>query len=298
MKTIDIFYQGDGIRSIEHIEIVPDETFAALQALIAKKHGLAGELLLFLEDEIEPADPRAKIGDKAGRAGVKVACPSLPPDPSRGALQGQVHPRRVRARHDVARVKHWAAIRKLGMTEEEASDHHLQLAGTTDQPDSGTHIGTLVTVRSARSNSIWSLPRRSTAAEGAHERTPHPRAPDERAFRADLAKPAFRLAQSEGRFRLLDIAWPAVLLGVVASDGPGVCAAFRLHRLSRRRTDRAAMGSRAQRSARLRALAGKQGWPGEGRVPDRTGRAAPRSTCPATVSAAKAMTTGGRRRPP
>jgi hypothetical protein len=43
--------------------------------------------------------------------------------------------------------------------------------------------------------------------------------PDERALRADLAKPAFRLAQSEGRFRLLDIAWPAVLLGVVASDG-------------------------------------------------------------------------------
>lgn len=43
--------------------------------------------------------------------------------------------------------------------------------------------------------------------------------PDERALRADLAKPAFRLAQSEGRFRLVGIAWPHVLVGVVASDG-------------------------------------------------------------------------------
>lgn len=43
--------------------------------------------------------------------------------------------------------------------------------------------------------------------------------PDERALRADLAKPAFRLAQSEGRWRLIAIAWPAVLVGVVAADG-------------------------------------------------------------------------------
>ena len=44
----------------------------------------------------------------------------------------------------VARVKHWAAVGKFGMTEEEASHHHLQIAGTTEQPDPGTHIGTLV----------------------------------------------------------------------------------------------------------------------------------------------------------
>jgi hypothetical protein len=43
--------------------------------------------------------------------------------------------------------------------------------------------------------------------------------PDERALRADLAKPAFRLSQSESRFRLLSISWPIVLIGVSASDG-------------------------------------------------------------------------------
>ncbi|MGD9920057.1 MAG: hypothetical protein AB7V13_01255 [Pseudorhodoplanes sp.] len=43
--------------------------------------------------------------------------------------------------------------------------------------------------------------------------------PDERAFRADAAKAAFRLGQAEGRWRLIDIAWPVVLIAVSASDG-------------------------------------------------------------------------------
>jgi hypothetical protein len=40
-----------------------------------------------------------------------------------------------------------------------------------------------------------------------------PAGPDERALRADLARPAFRLAQSEGRFRLISITWPIVVYG-------------------------------------------------------------------------------------
>ena len=36
-------------------------------------------------------------------------------------------------------------------------------------------------------------------------------APDERAFRADAAKPAFRLAEADGRFRVVSVAWPVVL---------------------------------------------------------------------------------------
>ena len=43
--------------------------------------------------------------------------------------------------------------------------------------------------------------------------------PDERAFRADVGKPAFRLAQAEGRWRLVGIAWPYVLIAVTAADG-------------------------------------------------------------------------------
>jgi len=43
--------------------------------------------------------------------------------------------------------------------------------------------------------------------------------PDERAFRADVGKPAFRLAEKEGRWRLIGVAWPFALIAVTAADG-------------------------------------------------------------------------------
>jgi hypothetical protein len=43
--------------------------------------------------------------------------------------------------------------------------------------------------------------------------------PDERALRADIAKPAFRLAEMESRWQLIKIAWPFIYIAVTASDG-------------------------------------------------------------------------------
>lgn len=43
--------------------------------------------------------------------------------------------------------------------------------------------------------------------------------PDERALRADVARPAFRLAEAEKRWRLIKIGWPYVFIEVVAQDG-------------------------------------------------------------------------------
>lgn len=42
--------------------------------------------------------------------------------------------------------------------------------------------------------------------------------PDEKAFRADLAKPAFRLGQVESRWRLFEISWPYAIVAVAARD--------------------------------------------------------------------------------
>lgn len=150
MKTIDIYYQGDGINAVEHLEIGAEETFAALQALMAKKHGLEGDTLLFLEDEAELVDGKTLVGSKAGRTGIKAHI-------HRCRQVGVVVHFKDKTVHEtfapgtrIARIKHWAAVRKFGMTEEEASHHHLQLAGTTDQPDPGTHIGTLATCPKCR----------------------------------------------------------------------------------------------------------------------------------------------------
>ncbi len=150
MKTIDIFYQGDGIVSLEHLEIGAEETFAVLQALIATKHGITGDVLLFLEDEDEPVDAESKIGGKAGRAGVKAHIHHC------RRVEVEVHFKDKTVRGEfapgstIARIKHWVAVRELGMTEEEASHHHLQLTGTIDQPDPGTHIGALASCQKCK----------------------------------------------------------------------------------------------------------------------------------------------------
>ena len=44
-------------------------------------------------------------------------------------------------------------------------------------------------------------------------------APDERAFRADVAKAAFRLGEAEDRWHLYEVAWPFAQIGVKAKDG-------------------------------------------------------------------------------
>lgn len=43
--------------------------------------------------------------------------------------------------------------------------------------------------------------------------------PDQRAFEADLAKPAFRLGVAQGRWRHLSTQWPFALFAVTAADG-------------------------------------------------------------------------------
>ena len=43
--------------------------------------------------------------------------------------------------------------------------------------------------------------------------------PDQRAFEADVAKAAFRLGAIEGRWRLVETAWPYALIAVTANDG-------------------------------------------------------------------------------
>lgn len=145
MKTIDIFYQGEGITALEHIEIGDHEAFGALRATLAKKHNLGNDACLFVEDEAEPVAEDVLIKSRAGRAGVKVHIHRCREIKVTVHFKDKSVHEKFAPGTTVARVKHWVATRKFGMTEEEASDHHLQLAGTTIQPDPGTHIGTLVT---------------------------------------------------------------------------------------------------------------------------------------------------------
>ncbi|MGL6097548.1 MAG: hypothetical protein ACRC7O_17340 [Fimbriiglobus sp.] len=150
MKTVNIFYQGEGIREIDHIEADGDHTFAAIKLQVIKKHGLSADVLLFLEDEDEPVGELLIVRDHARPSGIKVHLHRCRHVEVHVAFNGETVHHRFGPGATVARVKRWAAERKFGMSESEASEHVLQIAGSHDRPTPGTHLGTLVTCNGCR----------------------------------------------------------------------------------------------------------------------------------------------------
>ncbi|TAX64409.1 hypothetical protein ELI03_34705 [Rhizobium leguminosarum] len=143
MKSIDIFYQGEGIGEIAHIEIEPDVAFADLKTILIEKHGAAHGTLLFLEDEDEPLDESILIKDRASPKGLKVHVHHCRHVEVTVTFNGETVEHRFPPSATVARVKRWAAEKKFGMSEDEAGEHVLQIAGTHDRPAPGMHIGSL-----------------------------------------------------------------------------------------------------------------------------------------------------------
>lgn len=143
MTSIDLFYQGEGIGEIAHIELEPEATFAILKARLVEKHGVLQGSFMFLEDEDEPLDEALLVKDRATAKGLKVHIHRCRHVEVTVTFNGETVERRFSPSATVARVKRWAAEHKFGMSEEEAGEHVLQSAGTHDRPAPGTHIGAL-----------------------------------------------------------------------------------------------------------------------------------------------------------
>lgn len=143
MNTIDLFYQGEGLGEIEHFAIEADATFAAVKARLIEKHGIAADALLFAEDEDDPLDDDARVGDRACAAGLKLHLNRCRRVEVAVTFNGETVDRHFAPSATIVRVKQWAAEHKFKMSEEEAGEHVLQIAGTHDRPAPGTHIGAL-----------------------------------------------------------------------------------------------------------------------------------------------------------
>jgi hypothetical protein len=143
MTAIDVFYQGEGLREIEHIEVDPDHNFSMLKAVLVEKHGLATDVLVFLEDSDEPVNEVLMVREHAGRVGVKVHLHRCRHVEVSVTFNNETVHHRFGPGTTVARVKVWAAEHKFKMSPEEASEHVLQIKGTHDRPAPGTHLGTL-----------------------------------------------------------------------------------------------------------------------------------------------------------
>jgi hypothetical protein len=142
MKDIDIFYQVEGVPEIQHISAPPDETLAALKERIKAKHAVGDDAALFVEDDDGDVDEAKTVGAIATPAGAKLHVHRCRRVLATVAFAGKLLEHKFGPGATVARVKHWAA-QELGMSQEDAGEHVLQITGTQDRPTPSTHIGTL-----------------------------------------------------------------------------------------------------------------------------------------------------------
>jgi hypothetical protein len=143
MTTIDVFYQGEGITEIEHLEVDPDHTFSQIKAILIEKHGLEADVLIFLEDRDDSLEECLLVREHVGPTGIKIHAHRCHHIEVTVTFNGEPLTHRFGPSATVHRVKRWAAEKKLGMSEEEASEHVLQLTGTQERPTPGTHLGAL-----------------------------------------------------------------------------------------------------------------------------------------------------------
>jgi hypothetical protein len=140
---ISWLHQGEEIREIAHFEANAEHSFAAIKIAIIEKHGLAKETLIYLEDRDEPVDENCLVRDHAGHSGIKAHLHRCRHVKVAVTFNGETVHHRFGPSTTVTRVKTWAAEKKFGMTPQEAGGHVLQIAGTKDRPDPGTHLGTI-----------------------------------------------------------------------------------------------------------------------------------------------------------
>lgn len=150
MNHVDIFYQGEGIAEIQHLEIDAADTFAALKTKICGKHGLSVETMVFIEDSDDPVDESSPVQERAGAAGIKVHLHRCRHVKVSVTFNNETVEQTFAPSATITRIKRWAAERKFGISEAEAGEHVLQIAGTTDRPSPGTHVGTLVVCAACR----------------------------------------------------------------------------------------------------------------------------------------------------
>lgn len=143
--TLDVFVQREGSRDLEHMEFDGELTLAELKAQLVAKHGLDGEVSLFVEDREEPVDDHHCAKTHAESKQIKVHVHRCRHVATSVAYNGKVVEHRFSPGTMVAHVKRWAAEREFGMSRDDAAEHVLQIVGTDDQPSGRTHLGTLTT---------------------------------------------------------------------------------------------------------------------------------------------------------
>ena len=143
MSKIDLFYQGEGLKDINYLEIDPDLTFRELKKIVHEKHGIPLDVLVFIEGKSGPVGEDESVKDYVTAKGIKVHFHRHREVKVRVTFNGKTVEGEFPPATTVANVRGWAAVSEFGMSEDEAGEHVLQVSGTHDRPSPDTHLGTL-----------------------------------------------------------------------------------------------------------------------------------------------------------
>ena len=146
MANVELFLQGEGIARITLVSVPEDATVRDI-VNVARDHGLrpveSDALAVFLENRDEPLEPALSLTAAGIRARSRVhvhTCRKVLVTINFNA-EHAAHPFSPAA--TVAVVKEWADL-KFKLSGVDATEHALQLCGTTDRPSDDTHIGGLL----------------------------------------------------------------------------------------------------------------------------------------------------------
>ena len=143
MKSIDLFFQGEGLDEIKHLAIEVGTTFGVIKSHVSEKYNIPTEAFLFAEDVDEPLDDNERAVDRTDTMGLKLHLNSCIKVEVAVTFNGETVHCHFAPSATVGRVKKWIAEFKLKMSDAEAGEHVLQILGTYERPAPGTHIGVL-----------------------------------------------------------------------------------------------------------------------------------------------------------
>ena len=143
MSKIDLFFQGEGLKDINYLEIDSDLTFGELKEIVHQKHGIPLDALVFVEGKRDPVDEDALVKDYVTAKGIKVHFHRRREVKVLVTFNAKTVEAEFPPATTVASVRRWAAVSEFGMSEDEAGEHVLQIRGTHDRPSPDTHLGAL-----------------------------------------------------------------------------------------------------------------------------------------------------------
>ena len=142
---IEVFLQGVGIVGIKRVSVSQDATGRDLVD-VARQHGLQTDgpeqVFVFKEDQDEPLplDTQLVKGEITPRSHVHVhCCRKIEVSVN---FNGATQTHAFSPSATLAKVMKWTA-KAFGMSEQDASEHALQLCNSGSRPSADTHVGTL-----------------------------------------------------------------------------------------------------------------------------------------------------------